>query len=81
MRTRGEGGGKKWYFCADVLYGWPQNIRVCPFFSFFNFFNFLRSLMREGVAKTAEPILTRDMSIDAVWRESDPFLEMKNIGQ
>ena len=23
MRTRGEGGGEKWYFCADVLYGWP----------------------------------------------------------
>ena len=20
---QGEGGGKKWYFCADVLYGWP----------------------------------------------------------
>ena len=20
---KGEGGGKKWYFCADVLYGWP----------------------------------------------------------
>ena len=35
----------------------------------------------EGAAKMAEPILTRDMSIDAVWRESDPFLEMKNIGQ
>ena len=23
---QGEGGGKKWYFCADVLYGWPQNV-------------------------------------------------------
>ena len=28
----------------------------------------------------AGPILTRDMSIDAVWRESDPSLEIKNIG-
>ena len=38
-------------------------------------------LFDEGAAKTAEPILMRDMSIDAIWRESDPFLEMKNSGQ
>ena len=54
-----------------------QHIRVRPFFFFKNFF----TLFDEGTAKTAEPILTRNTSFDAVWWESDPFLEMKNIGQ
>ena len=49
---------------------YTQHIRVCAFFFFLKLF----TLFDEGVAKTAEPILTRDMSIDAVWQESDPFL-------
>ena len=56
-----------------------QHIRVRPFFFFF-FFNFLRSLMR-----------VQPKRLNRFWRairhstpfggESDPFLEMKNIGQ
>ena len=42
-----------------------QHIRVRPFFSFL--FLKLFTLFDEGAAETAEPILTRDMSIDAVW--------------
>ena len=49
-------------------------------FIYFYFFNFLRSLMRVQ-PKTAEPILTRNTSFDAVWWESDPFSEMKNINR
>ena len=55
-----------------------QNIRVRPFF--LNFFQ-LFTLFDEGAAKTAEPIFTRIMSIDTVWWKSDPYLEIKNIGQ
>ena len=36
-------------------------------------------LFDESAAKTAEP--TRISSIGAIWQESDPFLEMKTIGQ
>ena len=38
-------------------------LRVCPFFSYKIFF----TLFDEGAAKTAEPILTRNTSFDAVW--------------
>ena len=62
-----------------------QHIRVRPFFSFiysfFYLFFQLFTLFDEGAAKTAKPIFTRNMSFDAVWWESDPFLEMKNIGR
>ena len=51
------------------------------FVLFFLLFLKLFTLFDEGAAKTAEPILTRSMSIDAVWWEPDPFLEKKNIGQ
>ena len=34
-------------------------------------------LFDEGAAQTAGSILTRDRSIDPVWRELDPFLEIK----
>ena len=54
-----------------------QHIRVRPFFSFFQLFTHFD----EGAAKTAEPIVTRNTSFDAVWWESDHFLDMKNIGQ
>ena len=55
-----------------------QHIRVRSFFSFF--FS-LFTLFDEGAARTAEPILTRNTPFDAVWWESDHFLEMKNIGR
>ena len=42
---------------------------------------FERIFFDEGAVKTAEPILTRDTPIDAVWRELDSLLEMKNLGQ
>ena len=41
---------------------YTQHIRVRPFFFSFQLF----TLFDTGTAKTAEPILTRDMSIDAV---------------
>ena len=52
---------------------YAQHIRVRPFFHFFQLF----TLFDEGAAKTAGPILTRNMSIDVVWQELDPFLEKK----
>ena len=62
-----------------------QHIRVRPSFSFFSFFsfiffNFLKFHLWWRCSQTAKPILTRNTSFDAVWWESDPFLEMKNIG-
>ena len=50
-----------------------QHIRVRPFLKLFTLFD-------DGAAETAEPILTRDMSIAAVWWESDSFLEIRSIG-
>ena len=59
---------------------YTQHIRVRSVLFLLFIIFLLVTLFDEGAAKTAEPILTRNMSIDAVWRESDPFLEMKNIG-
>ena len=56
-----------------------SSIRTWKIFGRFQIHNI--TLFDEAAAKTAEPILTLDMSIDAVWRESDPFLKIKNIGQ
>ena len=61
---------------------YTQHIRVRLFF-LFSLFLFIFSTfyaLDEGAAKTAELILTRNMSNDVVWRESESFLEMKNIG-
>ena len=56
---------------------YPTYIRVRPFFTFFQLF----TLFDEGTVKMAQPILTYDTSINTIWQELDPFLEIKNFGQ
>ena len=53
----------------------PNNLNKFGFGQIFpDFFSFkLFTLFDEGAAKTAQPILTRNISLDAVLWESDTF--------
>ena len=54
---------------------------IYPTYKGSNLFLFLKlfTLFDQGETKMAGPISTRDMSIGAIWLESDPFLEMKKF--